>query len=163
MCPLSYAAVSSSTSITRMASSPRCSSSHAVSTSAPGLAYSAMNAPSSIEPVAGLNPMARIGILRPTGEEHASLDSADLPRTRSEEPQGRLGLLRHHLGVHAPDPLDARQELSHLRLDEGSDRTSHRRERVRYVDDVALELDAVHQAEVDDVDAELGVRSEERR
>src|SRR5437870_12788218 len=84
MCPFSYAVVSSSTSMTRIEGSSRCPSSHSVSTSASGFAYSAMT-PS----------LDSDGLSR----NHPADGLADATlRGRLEEPEGGLGLFGHHLG-----------------------------------------------------------------
>src|SRR5512132_3951175 len=87
---------------------------------------------------------------------------------RSEDAERCLRFVRHQLGrprraederrPYLTDLLDRRQQGADLVFDERSNRTSHRGEAVRDVHvPLVSDVDAVHEAEVDDVDAELGV------
>src|SRR5918992_4483331 len=164
MCPFSYSVMSSSTSMTRTDGASRCWASHSVPTSASGFAYSAMwpSFPGESD-FGGGNPPAA-----PTGWQ-VRRSTADGPSGRSEVPEGRLGLLGHHLGgpgrtehhlaLDVLDPGEAREQLVHLGFDHGPDRAAHRREGVRDVNPplIRVDVDLVHQAQIHDVDPELGV------
>src|SRR5438093_5446013 len=90
------------------------------------------------------------------------------PAVRSEDAERGLRFVRHQLrrprrpedelGPDLTDPLDRGQERTDLVLDQRSDRTPHRGEAVTDIDVPALvHVNAVNEAEVDDVDTELGV------
>src|SRR5690349_14874345 len=106
--------------MTRIVGSSSCPSSHSVSTSAFGFAYSAMT-PSRV----GI-PMLSVGIIPQVG-----LQMQPLPEGL-EEPQSGLGLVGYHLGrpgraqdhlgVDLLDAGDVGQEPHDLLLDQGTDR-----------------------------------------
>src|SRR3954447_3792203 len=101
---------------------------------------------------------------RPRGSAFGS----PFPLADLEDAQRRLGFVRHHLGAprrtehelrpYLAETVDRREERADLVLDQRADRTAHRRQAVSDVDvAVVLHIDLVHEAEIDDVDAELRV------
>src|SRR4029453_959743 len=97
-----------------------------------------------------------------------SMGIAWCPGVSLEVPEGGLGLLGHHLRrprraedhlrLHRGHAGHVLQEGLHLVLDQRSDRAAHRGQGVLDGDRAPLaDLDVVHQAEVDDVHAQLGV------
>src|SRR6476661_515097 len=110
--------------MTRTFGSPRCCSSQSVSTRAPGFVYSAMGFPFPFGPAAGRGiPIYPVGIRLPHAGPLVQVEPSDRGGS-SEEPEGGLRLLRHHLRgprrtkdhlrVHLRDPLDAGEELLYL-------------------------------------------------
>src|SRR5207249_4284715 len=67
------------------------------------------------------------------------------------------GRAQDHLGVDLLDARDVREEPHDLLFDQRSDRTAHGRQGVGDVHGLALDVDAIDEPEIDDVDAELGV------
>src|SRR4051794_25926548 len=90
-----------------------------------------------------------------------------VPRRAALEAQRELRVLGHlvrgprrrerHVGADLLDAVELAHELLDLLRDLGADRAAGRGERERHVDGGAVDLDVVDQAELDEVQAELGI------